>query len=506
MHKRKNRSPKFKIPLRILIIICIGLFLVNCKAPSTLDKPMIKPVIAVGKGEGKVKKTKDRNPPSAAMTLPNDGATNVAINTNIVILLQDTGSGVDLRTVVMTVDGNVVYDGTNPTLYSQTTNYADTSASGNPSKYTLTCDPKKDYGYLQPVNVTVKASDISGNVMALNSYSFMTEPQSGSVITCQAGDNDCDGISDVTETNIYHTSPNKKTLFVRPKKETGGYWTEFIQLFTDVRPGFADISPFTNAEIEISIIGAPNNPYGPMTNINYDPADPVQNPKHLPCDILEIVYRDGVNPVTGIPSYCGAGNNNYGHTYFSSITRTWYWDTKGYTPNNTANESPKTKYGYFGVDIYPFTVDHYIKEGAYPSIQIGQTPVTTTCPWKQCYDTSLSSPLNLNRNDPVYGRPDDTVEFNTITFDYLKKITFVDNNSDKDEFYRPDILRRVIAHEMGHAILAASQFDHCADSQCILYGNSVDWKMHDFGPSSCVHSPGGSKDIRANGIIHNSIH
>ena len=422
---------------------------------------------------------------------PVDGKINVLIGANISVNMIDTGSGLDLNTLVMKVEGSIVYDGSissNP----------GTTVTGNQFNFTLTYDPPVDFEYEQEVNITVDASDLGGNPMIQENYSFITEPTTGNPWDPE-GDEDKDDIPNEAE-QLFGTNPDVKTLFVRPKKETGGYWEGFRQLFPDVRPGFADVPSFTHAGIEISVIGDPGNPYTPMRNFNYDPA---QDSNHPPCDILEVVYRDGVNPVTGLPSYCAAGNNNYGHTYFSSIGRTWYWDTKGYVPNDTGSLHYK-QHRYFTPDIYPFAVDNYIAEGPYPSILSGQGPMGTTCPFKQCYDTSLSSTMNLNADDPVSGHPDGTVEFNVIAFDYLKKITFVGDIGK--EYSRDMLLRRIIAHEMGHAILAAAVNDHCSDTKCIMSGSSVDWEMHDFGPGDCAHSPGGTKDIRARGVIHNSIH
>ena len=37
-----------------------------------------------------------------------------------------------------------------------------------------------------------------------------------------------------------------------------------------------------------------------------------------------------------------------------------------------------------------------------------------------------------------------------------------------------------------------------------MNGPTVDWVMHDFGPGTCEHRPGGSRDIRA--MIHNNAH
>jgi hypothetical protein len=59
---------------------------------------------------------------------------------------------------------------------------------------------------------------------------------------------------------------------------------------------------------------------------------------------------------------------------------------------------------------------------------------------------------------------------------------------------------------MGHALLAASEKDHCTDERCIMYHSVADWEMRDFGPGDCVHKPGGSKDIRADGVVHNTVH
>ncbi len=102
-------------------------------------------------------------------------------------------------------------------------------------------------------------------------------------------------------------------------------------------------------------------------------------------------------------------------------------------------------------------------------------------------------------------RPDATAEFNQITFAADMKITAV--GARGTGFTREEVLRRTIVHEMGHALLAASENDHCANPDCIMYGNVVDWRPLDFGDvGACTHSPGGSKDIRAKGVVHNRVH
>jgi hypothetical protein len=324
-------------------------------------------------------------------------------------------------------------------------------------------------------------------------------------ISLTANDSDGDGISDETEIKL-HTNKNVKTLFVRPKIIQGWqlvYWPGFINLFPDPRAGFAKIPAFANAGIEISVIGASNHPYVPMRRFDYDPADPNIDPNNPACDILEIIHMpDGL--------YCFFGSHNFGHTYFYSIGATWYWDTKGYVPNDQVSDHYK-KYGYFTPYIYPFPLDNYLREGAYDLIEAGQAPMATTgCGLRQCYYFNHSSPLNLNASNPVHGRPDGTVEFNAITFDSTsKQITFV--GPFGTPYDRDTVLKRTIVHEMGHALLSASEGDHCNDPECIMYHSVADWRPWEFGPPassgrSCTHSAGYIRDIRAPGVIHNSVH
>jgi len=211
--------------------------------------------------------------------------------------------------------------------------------------------------------------------------------------------------------------------------------------------------------------------------------------------------------------YCTFGQHNFGHTYFYSGGPTWYWDTKGYVPNDQTSAHYQ-KYGYFTPLIYPFPLDNYLKEGAYLRIEPAQAPMATTgCGLNQCYDFNYSSPLNLNASNPIHGRPDGTVEFNAITFDSTSKQINSPVIYGATEYDRDTVLRRTIVHEMGHALLAASEGDHCSDLECIMYHSVADWEPWDFGPPTdvenprtCTHSAGYSKDIRAPGVIHNSVH
>jgi hypothetical protein len=116
-------------------------------------------------------------------------------------------------------------------------------------------------------------------------------------------------------------------------------------------------------------------------------------------------------------------------------------------------------------------------------------------------------PLNFNDAEsaaPFLGYLDGTVEFNEIVFDSDKRIFYVGGRGVR--YTRDDVVRRTIAHEMGHALLAALETDHCTDVNCIMYRPVADWETRDFGPGDCVHKPGGSKDIRTPGVVHNKVH
>jgi len=104
----------------------------------------------------------DTTPPTIDGHSPARGAVDIPINTDIVFHLKDTGVGVDQSSIVMTVEGAVV---------------SLTSVSGTPADYTVTYNPATDFSYQQVVDVTVDASDLDGNVMAQDVYSFTTGSQ-----------------------------------------------------------------------------------------------------------------------------------------------------------------------------------------------------------------------------------------------------------------------------------------------------------------------------------------
>jgi len=94
--------------------------------------------------------TSNQNPPRSA--------TGVPINTNIVVHVQDAKSGVKRSSLVMKVNGNSVSP----------------SITGASSDYTLTYDPPVDFGFQEPVAVSIDAADSAGNALTADAYTFTT--------------------------------------------------------------------------------------------------------------------------------------------------------------------------------------------------------------------------------------------------------------------------------------------------------------------------------------------
>ena len=87
----------------------------------------------------------DTTPPYTVGHIPAKNATDVAKDTNIVVHVKDDGAGVDISTIIMRVEGNVV----TPTI------------TGTPADYTLTYVPSSDFDNQQLVNVEVEAQDLA---------------------------------------------------------------------------------------------------------------------------------------------------------------------------------------------------------------------------------------------------------------------------------------------------------------------------------------------------------
>lgn len=498
--------------------------------PRTTKKasPNFAPVLASTKSNP----TAPGNPhqgTDADMTIP-DASTHAALDTDIVIDVSKAGKFI---IVIMYVQGEEVYNGAHPSpgqAYPNTKKYPD---NPNQQDYTLTYnDPAVDFDYCQHVDVQVRSYDVrKPHKMISFNFDFWTA-RNPSI------DSDGDCIPNSVETNPnVGTDPDMLTLFVRPILEDGSqprkYWGEFIQLFpfppaSDpiyndypnlITAGRAFIRPLIKAGIEVVVIGDSGNPYGPMqgeTNFEYDPFTDTNSYKP-PCDIMEIVYRED-------HEYCTYGYHNYGHIYFDDLEPSWKWDTKGYVRNQATQHY--LDHRYFTPWIYDKPLYHYIWEGTYNAIQINEkpkvpaicdsiNPISQQCgsnnelcptkPIKQCWDFGDLTPTDPDNWSPMNRDRDEAVEFNDyITFSpNYGEITSVGPPWGAD-YDRKKVLIRTIVHEMGHALLAASEADHCADPNCIMYERTLDWELHDFGPGSCTHSQNEIKDIRKR--IHNTLH
>ena len=99
----------------------------------------------------------DTTPPYTTGHDPAKDAADVP-DTNIIVHVKDSGTGVDQNTIVMTVGGMEVTP----------------ARTGDKYDYTLTYDPLTDFDYGQVVDVTVDAADLNEtpNVMTTDSYSF----------------------------------------------------------------------------------------------------------------------------------------------------------------------------------------------------------------------------------------------------------------------------------------------------------------------------------------------
>ena len=102
----------------------------------------------------------DTTPPYVTNRNPDPGATGVAVDTHVALELRDAGVGIDQSTIIMRVNGSPVTP----------------SISGNTAAYTLSYNPPVDFNYDETVSIEVDASDVNGNAMTTDTYSFTTGP------------------------------------------------------------------------------------------------------------------------------------------------------------------------------------------------------------------------------------------------------------------------------------------------------------------------------------------
>jgi len=328
-------------------------------------------------------------------------------------------------------------------------------------------------------------------------------------------DFDGDGIPN-NEEHIISTSCWKKTLFIRPIKvdENGSdtYWAEFIDLFSSSfsQAGVINIPALETAGIEVVVIGCNQDNFPCHNHQEFDEFIYSPSSESLHCDIMDIrLERDG--------EYCSESPYDVdGHTFFKEgmeiyidgqtfNDNVWLWDLKGYTFLQVND------YGYYQPYIYPFAIENYFKEGAYNKIKKDEEPNWLDGLNSTIEDRNNCSPMNLDDSESLLEHEeftesgDDTVEFNKIYYWNNGKIRSIEVS--QDHFHRKDVLRRVIIHEIGHALIRNR--NHCDNPDCIMSKYTFDWAPKGFGPANssfnCEHKVGESANPGRRGVIHNTL-
>ncbi|MBN1509979.1 MAG: putative Ig domain-containing protein [Sedimentisphaerales bacterium] len=114
----------------------------------------------------------DESAPTVTSLSPQAGAIQVSLNHLIRLHVNDAGQGVDADSIVIRLDGQVIYEG-DTSLH--TSAYGRCSRTGTKHDYRFTYQPDKSFDCDHIANVEIDASDLAGNVMNTYSYSFLTE-------------------------------------------------------------------------------------------------------------------------------------------------------------------------------------------------------------------------------------------------------------------------------------------------------------------------------------------
>ncbi len=114
----------------------------------------------------------DGTAPVVARRSPEPDAIQVSLNNLVTLHVTDAGRGVNSDSVVIRVDGNIVYQG-DTSIYESP--YGRCSRSGTPNDYRFIYQAGQAFGFDHTVTVEVSAADRAGNAMNAHSYSFTTE-------------------------------------------------------------------------------------------------------------------------------------------------------------------------------------------------------------------------------------------------------------------------------------------------------------------------------------------
>jgi len=115
---------------------------------------------------------KDQIVPVVAQCTPAPDAIQVALNNLVTLHITDANSGVNPDSVVIRVNGSVVYQGN---VDAYTSDVGRCSRWGTKNDYRFIYQPQALFDFEQVVAVRVNAADLAGNVMSEYAYSFTTE-------------------------------------------------------------------------------------------------------------------------------------------------------------------------------------------------------------------------------------------------------------------------------------------------------------------------------------------
>jgi hypothetical protein len=117
----------------------------------------------------------DSTPPATFGHIPGRNSIQAARDTVIQLHIADSGSGVEIDTVRIQVEGKVVYDGRSAGLSGSYDSILGICRRvGSASDYTFIFQPSAFFDYEQKVDVTINAGDKAGNSMQEERYYFYT--------------------------------------------------------------------------------------------------------------------------------------------------------------------------------------------------------------------------------------------------------------------------------------------------------------------------------------------
>ena len=217
----------------------------------------------------------DTTPPYTSGHDPAPSATDVPIDTNIVVHVQDDGAGVDQTTIVMSVEGAPVI----PVI------------SGSAADYTLTYNPSVDFAYSQVVDVTIDASDLAGtpNAMTQDVYSFTTGAAPDTTPPYTSGHDPAPSATDV---------PIDTNIVVHVQDDGAGVDQTTIVMSVEGAPVIPVISG-SAADYTLTYNPSVDFAYSQVVDVTIDASDLAGTPNAMTQDVYSFTTIAAVATATG---------------------------------------------------------------------------------------------------------------------------------------------------------------------------------------------------------------